>query len=85
MARLRSSDISSERMTQKLGSPRSVNKQTIIGIDDAQRRTIMVIRITLALALVILALAAVPILAGPGVNLGLASLGSGGGNLVPLW
>jgi hypothetical protein len=72
-------------MTQKLGSPRSVNKQTIIGIDDAQRRTIMVIRITLALALVILALAAV---AGPGGNIGhppYDNLGSGGGNLVPLW
>jgi hypothetical protein len=75
-------------MTQKLGSPRSVNKQTIIGIDDAQRRTIMVIRITLALSLVILALAAVPILASSEGNLGhppYDNLGSGGGNLVPLW
>jgi hypothetical protein len=48
----------------------------------------MVIRITLALALVILALAAVPILASSGGNLGhppYDSLGSGGGNLVPLW
>jgi hypothetical protein len=48
----------------------------------------MVIRITLAFALVILALAAVPILAGPGVNLGqppYGTLRSGGGNLVPIW
>jgi len=50
----------------------------------------MATKITLALALVILALAAVPILAGPRAPVQASfssggSMGSGGGNLVPIW
>jgi hypothetical protein len=56
----------------------------------AQRRTIMVAKITLALALMFLAVAAVPAFTGPGESGRTASAsngngGSAGGNLVPRW
>jgi hypothetical protein len=56
----------------------------------AQRRTIMVAKIALALALVILAVAAVAAFAGSGEGGQAAwgyvgNMGSGGGNLVPRW